>query len=77
MSHKRDVGRPSKITWTVIIKLADSLQHNATITEACRYAKISRQTYYNHINDDEVFAIKMQAATNNQNKLVMNFLTTY
>lgn len=77
MSYKRDVGRPSKITWTVIIKLADSLQHNATITEACRYAKISRQTYYNHINDDEVFAIKMQAAMTNQNKLVMNFLTTY
>jgi len=77
MHYRKGMGRPTKVTWTVIVKLADSLQHNATIGEACRFARISRQTYYNHLNNDEVFAIKMQTAMNNQNKLVMSFLTPY
>lgn len=78
MSYMKATGRPPKMNWTVIVKLADSLQHNATITEACRYARISRQTYYNHLNnEDGVFAIKMEAAMNNRNKAVFSFLTTY
>ena len=78
MRYAKAEGRPSKVNWTVIMKLADSLQHNSTITEACRYAGISRQTYYNHLNnEDGVFAVKMEAAINNQNKAVFSFLTTY
>jgi ACT domain-containing protein len=71
------VGRPTKINYRIIIKLADSIQHNATITEACRYAGISRQTYYYYLNREEVFAEKMAIAKDNQNKLVMNFLTVW
>jgi ACT domain-containing protein len=74
MPYRRAVGRPSKVTWTVIVKLADSLQHNTTVTEACRYAGISRDTYYRHLSN-EIFAIKMQTAMRNQNKLLMSFLT--
>lgn len=78
MLYRDKVGRPSKVTWTVIVKLADSLQHNSTITEACRYAGISRDTYYRHLNkDDGVFAVKMQTAMNNRNKAIFSFLTTY
>lgn len=78
MSYRKEMGRPSKVTWDVIVKLADSIQHNATITEACRYTGISRQTYYNHLNnEDGVFAVRMEAAMNNQNKAVFSFLTTY
>lgn len=75
MPYKKDVGRPSKVNWTVIVKLADSLQHNSTVTEACRYAGISRDTYYRHLNN-EIFATKMEVAKSNQNKLVFSFLTT-
>jgi len=75
MPYRREVGRPTKVTWTVIVKLADSLQHNATIGEACRFARISRQTYYRHLNYDDIFAIRMQAAMNNRNRLFMNFVT--
>lgn len=74
--YKYTEGRPTKITWSVITKLADSLQHNTTITEACRYAGISRTTYYRHL-EDEVFATKMEYAISNQNKVVMSFVTTY
>jgi ACT domain-containing protein len=74
--YKKGAGRPSKVTWTVILKLADSLQHNATVTEACRFAGISRDTYYKHLNDtDGTFAVQMDWAIKNQDKVFMNFLT--
>lgn len=57
-------------------KLADSIQHNATVTEACKYAGISRDTYYRHLRND-IFAEKMTVARKNRNKVVLNFLTLY
>lgn len=77
MITKKAVGRPSKVDYKTIVKLADSIQHNATITEACRYAGISRDSYYRHLNTNSVFAEKMAIATSNQNKVVMSFLTTF
>lgn len=72
----KDIGRPTKISYSIMIKLADSIQHNATITEACRYAGISRDTYYRYL-ENEVFAEKMEEAHNNQNKVVFSFLTPF
>lgn len=77
MAIKKAVGRPNKINYRIIIKLADAIQHNANITDACRYAGVSRQTYYHYLNSEEVFAEKMAVAKSNQNKLVMNFLTVW
>lgn len=71
------IGRPTKVNYKTIIKLADSIQHNATVSEACRYAKISRDTYYRHLNTNSVFSEKMAIAKSNQNKAVFSFLTTY
>lgn len=59
-----------------MIKLADSIQHNASITEACRYAGISRDTYYRYLGN-EVFAEKMEEARNNKKKVVFSFLTPF
>ncbi len=58
-----------------MIKLADAIQHNANITDACRYAGISRDTFYRYLNSEEVFAEKMAVAKDNQNKVVFSFLT--
>ncbi|MDB5182413.1 MAG: hypothetical protein JWO47_197 [Candidatus Saccharibacteria bacterium] len=77
MEIKKAIGRPPKVNYRVIIKLADSIQHNSTITEACRYAGISRDTYYHYMNNETVFAEKMTTAKDNQNRLVMSFLTVY
>ena len=74
MTAKKAIGRPLKVDYKIIIKLADAIQHNANITDACRYAGISRDTFYRHL-DNEVFAEKMIAAKKNQNKLIMSFLT--
>lgn len=73
---KKATGRPTKINYKTIIKLADAIQHNATVTEACRFAGISRDTYYRHLNQP-VFAEKIAIAKSNQNKVVMSFLTIY
>lgn len=74
MTTNKNIGRPPKMNYRIIIKLADSIQHNATITEACRYAGISRDTYYRHLNN-KVFAEKMNTAKENQRKVVFSFLT--
>lgn len=76
MATKNAVGRPPKVNYKTIIKLADSIQHNSTITEACRYAGISRDTYYRHLHQP-VFAEKMTTAKENQSRLVFSFLTIY
>lgn len=74
MAAQKAVGRPPKVNYKIIIKLADAIQHNSNITDACRYAGISRDTYYRHLSND-VFAERMNTAKVNQNKVVMNFLT--
>ena len=74
MIISKDIGRPTKISYSTIIKLADSIQHNATITEACRYAGISRDSYYRYLGN-EVFAEKMAIAKDNQNKGMFSFIT--
>ncbi|HEX8182602.1 MAG TPA: hypothetical protein VF575_03290 [Candidatus Saccharimonadales bacterium] len=76
MTAKKAVGRPPKVNLKIIIKLADAIQHNANVTDACRYAGISRDTFYRHL-DNDMFADKIAAAKANQDKLVMSFLTIH
>lgn len=77
MTTKKAIGRPLKVDYKIIVKLADAIQHNANITDACRYAGISRDTFYRHLSKEEVFAEKMTEAKDNQNRLVMSFLTVW
>lgn len=73
---KKSVGRPLIVNYKVMTKLADALQHSASVSDACRYAGISRDTYYRHLNNERVFAEKMNVAKANQYKL-MSYLTLY
>jgi ACT domain-containing protein len=75
MAAPKAIGRPLKVNYKIIIKLADAIQHNSNITDACRYARISRSTYYYYLNNEEVFAEKMAIAKDNQTKVVFSFLT--
>lgn len=77
MVIKKAVGRPHEVDYRVIIKVADALQHNASISEACRFAGISRQTYWYYLNNNSVFREKMAIAKRNQDKVVMSFLTVW
>lgn len=76
MTYKKPIGRPLKVGCKVIAELVNAIQTNSNITDACRYAGISRDTYYRHLNNT-VFGEKMATAKENQNKLVMSFLTVW
>jgi hypothetical protein len=75
MSIKKAIGRPPVVTYTTMRRLSDSIQHNSTITEACRFAGISKDTYFRYLRENQVFAEKMAEAKDNQNKVVFSFLT--
>lgn len=77
MTVKNAVGRPLKVDAKVMTKLIAAIQTNSSIKDACRYAGISRQTYYFYLNNEAVFAEKMETAKSNRNKLMMSFLTVW
>lgn len=77
MTAKNAVGRPLKVDAKVMTKLIAAIQTNSNIKDACRYAGVSRQTYYSYLNHEPVFAEKMAVAKSNRNKLMMSFLTVW
>ena len=64
MVNKKPIGRPLKDDYQVTSKLEDALQYGATVSEACNYAGISRDTFYRHFRNEEVFAKRMETARN-------------
>jgi ACT domain-containing protein len=76
MTYRKAVGRPLKVDHKVITELVNAIQTSSNITDACRYAGISRDTFYRHMSN-KVFAEKMKEAYNNQNKVVFSFLTPF
>lgn len=77
MITKNAIGRPLKVDAKVMTKLIAAIQTNSNINDACRYAGVSRQTYYSYLNNQPVFAEKMTVAKNNRDKLMMSFLTVW
>lgn len=45
-------GRPPKFTKEVVSKLEYVFAIDGSVEEACLYAGISRQTYYEHVNEN-------------------------
>jgi predicted DNA-binding protein YlxM (UPF0122 family) len=50
-NSKSKAGRPSEFSEDVVKKLEESFAIDATVEEACFYANISRQTYYNNVKE--------------------------
>jgi ACT domain-containing protein len=75
MAIKKAIGRPPKINIKIIDKIADSIQHNYSISDACKFAGVSRDTYYRYLHNEPVFAEKMTFAHENKNKVLLSFLT--
>lgn len=48
---KNKGGRPIEFTEDVVKKLEEAFSIDATVEEACFYAGISRQTYYNNVKE--------------------------
>jgi ACT domain-containing protein len=77
MAIKKAVGRPQEFNFKIVSKLADSVSHNYSIGDACKFARISRSTYYYYLNNEPLFAEAMALAHNNQRKVNFNFRTTH
>ena len=75
MEIRKAIGRKPKVTYTTMLSLQGAIQHNATITEACCWVGISRTTFFYYMRNNKVFAEKMLAAKENQNKVVFSFFT--
>lgn len=65
MTNKQAIGRPQKVNYTIMSRLEDALRSGASITEACAYAGISRDTFYRHFRTRQVFTNKMKLARTN------------
>ena len=66
MGNKKDPGgRPTKKTEDLVKKLEHILERDGTVGMACRYAWISRETYYAWIEADQVFSDRMKKAKDN------------
>jgi hypothetical protein len=63
---KKSIGRPAKFNYKVITRLEDALRNGATVSEACDYAGISRDTYYRYLKSEDVFAKRMKVASSNK-----------
>lgn len=56
------IGRPTVLDKDTVRKLEEAFRLDATVTEACSYAGISRQTYYEHYREKPEFSDKIQRA---------------
>ncbi len=50
-NSERTVGRPPEFTDDVVKKLEEAFAIDTTVEEACFYANISRQSYYNNVKE--------------------------
>lgn len=75
MAIKQAIGRPQTITMRTVIILADAISHSTNITDSCRFAGISRSTFYHYLKNNQVFAERIAKAKENQTKVTMSFWT--
>lgn len=54
------MGRPTKITTDVLTKLETALSMGCTVSEACAFANVCRDTFYEHIRNDQDFSDKIE-----------------
>lgn len=61
MARKNLGGRPTKLTREVVKKLEEAFAIDATVEEACFYADISRETFYNWMRADKKLFDRLEA----------------
>lgn len=58
-SELYETGRPTVMVDDTVKILEDAIKDGANVTQACDLANISRQTFYNHMREDEGFFYKI------------------
>lgn len=75
MTYAKGVGRPTKMNIRTMVRLADALKNNYSVADACKWARVGRTTFYRHMNNNEVFATKMNYAIEYRDKVSFDFGT--
>lgn len=52
---KKKISNRHRITYLTLINIADDIQHNNSVAEACRKNGISRQSFYYYLNNEPDF----------------------
>ena len=66
---KNQGGRPTKLTDEVVGKLTDGISNGLTIREACVYAGINHDTFYEWLKQNPKFSDKIE-----DSKLLLNLI---
>lgn len=75
MAINNPVGRPTVLNIRTLLRLTDALKNNYNVADSCKWAGISRNTYYRHLNNDMVFEARVNYAIECRNKVSFNFDT--
>lgn len=59
---KNNIGRPVKVNYKILARLEEALENGANVTKACKYAGISRETFYRYFKNEDVFAERIRIA---------------
>ena len=74
MGKKSNIWRPTKKTERIVGKLEKILKMDWTIKEACAYAWIHRDTYYDRLDKHKEFSYRMEDAKTYMYMLARNQL---
>lgn len=77
MAIKKSVGRPPKFNIKIAKKVADAVANNYSVSDGCKFARISKSTYYYYLKREPLFAELMAQAYESQRKVSFNFRTTF
>ncbi|MDQ5886074.1 MAG: hypothetical protein QG628_471 [Patescibacteria group bacterium] len=75
MALKNAVGRPPKFNLKTVDKISFYIQRNYNVSDSCKFAQISRSTYYVYLKTEPLFADTIATARDNANKVSFNFRT--
>lgn len=77
MAISNAVGRRTKMSMKTLDKLSIYISHNYNISDSCKFAKISRSSYYLYLKSEPIFKEVIDEAKSNQTKVNLNFCTLY
>lgn len=69
MSDENKVGRPSKYSEAVVGKLEIAFRNDFNVQEACDFAEINRDTFYEWIKNKPEFSDRMEAAKSHPKRM--------
>jgi len=73
---KKTISNRHKVTYLTLINIADDIQRNNTVAEACRKNRISRDSFYRYLNNEPEFTEIIIKAYEYQSKVPTPFFTT-